>query len=106
MIHANNSLTDIQKFYNLRNALEGEASSLIKNLETSASNYEIAWKMVTTRYSKTRMLIQSHTNRIFDLEPIYKESAIKLKQLTDSLNAHIQPLKALKHDPHNWGALR
>jgi len=105
LVHTNKSITDIQKFCYLRNALEGEASSLIKNLETSSSNYEIAWKIVTTRYNNTRMLIQTHTKRIFDLEPINKESGIKLKQLTDSLNAHIQALKALKHDPHNWGAL-
>jgi hypothetical protein len=105
MMHSNNALTDIQKFYYLRNALEGETSSLIKNLETSSSNYEIAWKIITTRYNNTRMLIQTHTKRIFDLEPINKESAIKLKHLTDSLNAHIQALKALTHDPYNWGAL-
>lgn len=105
MIHTNNSLSDVQKFYYLRNALEGEATSLIKNLETSSSNYEIAWKIVTTRFNNTRMLIQTHTKRIFDLEPINKESAVKLKQLTDSLNGHMQALKALNHDPYNWGAL-
>lgn len=105
MVHTNKSITDIEKFCYLRNALEGEASSLIKNLETSSTNYEIAWKIITTRYNNTRMLIQTHTKRIFDLEPINKESAIKLKNLTDSLNAHIQALKALKHDPYNWGAL-
>ncbi|CAI6359289.1 unnamed protein product [Macrosiphum euphorbiae] len=101
MIHTNNCLSDIQKFYYLRNALEGEATSLIKNLETSSSNYEIAWKIITTRYNNTRMLIQTHTKRIFDLEPINKESAIKLKQLTDSLNGHMQALNALNHDPYN-----
>jgi len=85
LVHTNKSITDIQKFCHLRNVLEGEVSSLIKNLETSSSNYEIAWKIVTTRYNNTRMLIQTHTKRIFDLEPINKESAIKLKQLTDSL---------------------
>ncbi|CAI6376040.1 unnamed protein product [Macrosiphum euphorbiae] len=105
MIHTNNCLSDIQKFYYLRNALEGEATSLIQNLETSSSNYEIAWKIITTRYNNTRMLIQTHTKRIFDLEPINKESAIKLKQLTDSLNGHMQALKSLNHDPYNWGAL-
>jgi hypothetical protein len=51
------------------------------------------------------MLIQTHTKRIFDLEPINKNSAIKLKQSTDSLNAHIQALKALNHDPDNVDAL-
>ncbi|XP_008182367.1 uncharacterized protein LOC103309231 [Acyrthosiphon pisum] len=105
LVHTNKSITDIEKFCYLRNELEGEASSLIKNLETSSTNYEIAWKIITTRYNNTRMLIQTHTKRIFDLEPIIKESAIKLKNLTDSLNAHIQALKALKHDPYNWGAL-
>jgi len=47
------------------------------------------------------MLIQTHTKRIFDLEPINKESAVKLKRLTDSLNGHMQALKALNHDPYN-----
>jgi len=51
------------------------------------------------------MLIQTHTKRIFDLEPINNESAVKLKQITYSLNAHIQALKAVNHDPYNWGAL-
>lgn len=105
LVHENKFITDIEQFYYLRNALEGEASSLIKNLETCSSNYDIAWKIVTTRYNNTRLLIQTHTKRIFDLEPINKESAIKLKQLTDQLNAHIQALKALNHDPYSWGAL-
>lgn len=51
------------------------------------------------------MLIQTHTKRIFDLEPINKALGVKLKQLTDLLKALVKALKALNHDSYNWGAL-
>jgi len=70
MIHLNNSITDVQTFYYLRNSLSGEASTLIQNVETSAVNYNIAWSIISTRYNNNRMVIQVHTKHIYNLEPI------------------------------------
>lgn len=42
--------TYIQKNYYLRNAISNDASMMIKNLETSAANYHVAWSILTDRY--------------------------------------------------------
>ncbi|XP_050525290.1 uncharacterized protein LOC126896497 [Daktulosphaira vitifoliae] len=45
LIHVNANLSDIQKFCYLRSSLSGETANIIKSLETTANNYEIAWIM-------------------------------------------------------------
>ncbi|XP_048003247.1 uncharacterized protein LOC125239646 isoform X1 [Leguminivora glycinivorella] len=46
MIHNDSSLSDITKFHYLRSYLEGSALLVIKSIEFSASNYQIAWELV------------------------------------------------------------
>lgn len=46
-----------------------------------------------------------HTKAIFDLEPVTKETASKLRQLIDSLSGHMTALKAIGYDPKNWGPM-
>lgn len=105
LIHNNKTISKIEKFFYLRNALSGEANTLIQNLETSTSNYDAAWTMITNRYNNKRQLIQCHTKYTYDLEPIMRESASKLRKFTNSLNTHIHALQALNQDPYQWGAL-
>lgn len=93
-IHSNGILTNIQKFYHLKNSLSDDIKILINNLELSVFIYEVAGSRLTNRYNNTRMLIQSHTKQICDLEPIHKESANNLRRLTYTSNMHI---KALVH---------
>lgn len=42
---------------------------------------------------------------MFDLEPVYKKSALKLRQLTDSVHGHINALESLDRNPKTWGCL-
>lgn len=105
MVHSNSSILDVQKFVYLRMYLAGEALNMVHNLATNASNYAVAWNMITTRYNNKRILIQSHTKAIYDLEPIYRESGWRLRALTNALSMNMQALKAQGHDPENWGAL-
>jgi len=105
LIHTNTSLMDIQKFFYLKSSLEGNALQVIKSLETTAENYETAWTTLINRYSNKRFLIQNHIKSMFDLEPLYKESALNLRRLIDSIHGHMNALESLGQDPKLWGCL-
>jgi hypothetical protein len=105
LIHSNKSLMEVQKFFYLKSALTGDAQNVIKSLETTAQNYEVAWSTLVERYNNKRYLVQNHTNAIFNLEPIQKESSVKLRQLADAINGHMKALDALGQNTKKWGSL-
>ncbi|KAJ8961315.1 hypothetical protein NQ314_005964 [Rhamnusium bicolor] len=65
LIPNNGALTNVQKFYYLQTALNGEASSVIRALEVSNDNYSIAWKMLKERYENKRIIIHTHEKKIY-----------------------------------------
>ncbi|KAE9521829.1 hypothetical protein AGLY_017764 [Aphis glycines] len=106
LVHTNGSLSPVQKFLYLRSSISGTAANVIKarskSLETTAKNYETAWATLTTRYSNKKVLAQAHTNALFDLETISSESPTKLRQLTDTIIAHMNALETLDQNPKLW----
>ncbi|KAF0729977.1 DUF1758 domain-containing protein, partial [Aphis craccivora] len=56
-----------------------------KIFERSAKNYTIAWECLNERYNNKRILVQSHTKAIFDLDLLEDESALKLRKFLDKL---------------------
>lgn len=75
LIHTNNNLTSIQKLFYLRSSLTGDAANCIKNFETTAINYEHAWKTLTTRYQNEKLLIQCHVKDICELNAVKANSS-------------------------------
>jgi len=105
LIHGNEALTDVQRFFYLKSALTGDALMVIQSFETSAKNYAIAWECLNERYNNKRILIQNHTKAIFDLNPLEDESAIKLRKFVDKLFGNMKALESLGHDPKTWGPM-
>lgn len=105
LIHNNNSLTTIQKFFYLRSSLSGDAASCAKNLETTANNYEHAWNSLVTRYNNKKLLVQTHVKGICDLPTVKASSSTSLRQFADSLRGHISALRTLKQRLSEWGPL-
>ncbi|XP_063822188.1 uncharacterized protein LOC135072163 [Ostrinia nubilalis] len=50
MVHGNEDLSPVQKFYYLKSCLVGEAASLVTTLECTNENYVKAWSAITSRY--------------------------------------------------------
>lgn len=75
LINNNISLSAIEKFFYLREALSGEALNSIKCLETTATNYTITWKSLITRYNTKKVLVQTHVKAIYDLKTVGGGSA-------------------------------
>ncbi|XP_029169288.1 uncharacterized protein LOC114939210 [Nylanderia fulva] len=95
VIHNNKTLSDIQKFQYLRASLTGTALDIVKTLEISNNNYDLAWNILKERYNNKRVIVQTHIKAIFDLMAITKESASGIRQLADGAAAHVRALTAL-----------
>ncbi|XP_016664554.1 uncharacterized protein LOC107885426 [Acyrthosiphon pisum] len=104
MVHKNDRISDIQRFFHLRSSLSGEAAQVIQGIETTAANYSIAWESLIARYNNKKVLIQSHTRGLYELSVINEESK-QLRKLIDKLNCHINALESLGENPRGWGSM-
>ena len=105
LVHNNNSLSDIQKFFYLRSSLSGDAERSIQCLQTTSDNYQKAWTSLIERYNNKIILVQVHTKALFDLAPIDKESSSQLRKLNDLWSGHMKALETLGQSPNQWGSL-
>ncbi|CAI6374547.1 unnamed protein product [Macrosiphum euphorbiae] len=105
LIHNNEDLPPVEKFFYLRSAVTGDAQNCIRCIETTSSNYEMAWNKLKKRYSNKKVLVQTHVKAMFELEPVTSKSSAKLRQFTDALTGHMSALETLGHTPNSWGPL-
>jgi len=52
--------TQVEKLHYLKTCLKGEAELLVRNLATTAENYERAWKILSDYYEIKRLLSEFH----------------------------------------------
>lgn len=95
IIENNNQLSDAQKFYYLRSSLQGEATSLIENLDVSRTSYTEAWKLLEDRFANKKLIIQAHFQTLLD-QPSVKNEA-DLQRIIDTTNKSLRALKSLGH---------
>jgi hypothetical protein len=105
LIDKNPVLLSIEKFFYLRNALSGEALNCVSCLETTAKNYEIAWKTLVDRFNNRKIVIQTHVKSIVESDMISNELSGKLRLFVDKLNGHMQALETLGQSPNLWDPL-
>lgn len=105
LIHENQSISNIQKFHYLRASLEGEAALVIKSLEISAANYEVAWNALLDRYDNNKLLIHNHVKSLFNGDSVIKESASGLRKLIDDFSKNLRALSQLNQPVSEWDTL-
>jgi len=105
LIHNNNSLTEIGKFYYLRSSLKERAAEVIKSLETTTDNYQEALDSIKARFDNKRWIVQRHIRAIFEAPSVNKENHVALRELLDTIIKHVQALRALKLPTDSWDAL-
>lgn len=98
LIHENAEISNVEKLHYLKAGLSGEASDVIKSLEFTSANYQVAWEALCERFNNPRMLVHNHLESILNMEPVFKESAPKLRKINDSLFKHVAALKSLATD--------
>lgn len=105
LIHEHKAISDIQKFHYLRASLEGAAAQVIKSLEFSARNYQIAWDLLCDRFDNKRILIQNHIQALFALEQNKKESYQSIRKIIDTFTKNLRALETLGEPTTSWDTL-
>lgn len=95
MVHHNPSLSKICKFYYLKSVLVGQAGDLIQSLTLTSDNYDVAIGMLYERYDHSRGLVFHHLKELFNIDPVSKESAGKLRNLVDTMERNLKCLDIL-----------
>lgn len=105
LIHQNTLLSDIEKFFYLRGALEGSAAASIKKIQYTADNYTVAWDTLRERYNNTKKLLHDHLGCLLFFDTIQKASCDKLQHLADNISRHLGAIQQLGQDINNWDCL-
>lgn len=105
LIHNSITLDKIQKFHYLKSALSGSALEIIKSLQITFENYDIAWGLLQERYDNNDLLVHSYVKSIFTLHSITKESSSQIRKLVDSVSKNLRALKSLEEPTESWTTL-
>ncbi|XP_029157227.1 uncharacterized protein LOC114929730 [Nylanderia fulva] len=99
LIIQNQDLTPFSRMHFLASSLTGRALDTIKSIPITATNFEIAWKTLASRFDNKRRLVEVHVSALFDLPTATRESACELNKLRDKANRAIASLRALQRSP-------
>lgn len=88
-------LYPVQKLQYLRSALSGEAFSLIKNLPTTAANFDVAWRILEERYNKKYNIIMDHISTFFNVPSVTTFNLQSFSQLCAKTSASVMGVKAM-----------
>nr|CAH7737264.1 unnamed protein product [Callosobruchus chinensis] len=105
LINENDSISETQRFHYLRAALEGGAAQVVRSIEFSSNNYQVAWQALLDRYNNDTMLIHNHMKAMIEMPNLSKESHIEIRKMLDSLAKHLSSLQALNQPVDHWDAL-
>lgn len=57
LIHKNESLSDVRRLCYLKSSVKGDSYNMNQSLETIKSNFQVAWKLISDRFSHHRRII-------------------------------------------------
>lgn len=101
LVHSNESLNKIQKFYYLKGTLAGEAARLIKTISATEANYDSAWNTLESRYHNRRIIVGHLISRLFNIEKSIGNFQ-SIKTLLDSTKECLASLQNLGIDTSSW----
>ena len=100
------SLSDIEKFTYLRSVLEGEAAAAIAGLSLTATNYQNAVELLTERFGKDTVIINSYMNRLMKISPLKSGAdSKKLRAMLDEIDSSVHGLQSMKISSEHYGGL-
>lgn len=105
LIHNAKEIDNVQKFHYLRSSLTGSALSVIKSLQFSSENYNIAWELLEGRFNNNNLLVQNHVKALFSITSLNKESSSQIRKLIDIVLKNLRSLKNLGEPTESWDTL-
>lgn len=105
LIEDNKQLSDVQKFYYLKNSLMHEPLGLIDCMPLTNENYHKALAILKDRYDNNLVIINSHIKAIMNLPSITKPNVNMLRNLITTIKLNISALEALQVPILHWDLL-
>lgn len=104
LVHENQNLSPILKFYQLRSCLTGKAAEVINGFQLSSTDYEAAWEALKQRFDNKDRIVSEYIKRVLHLPTLDRNpSKEKLLNMVDRTNQMIRVLPHLEIDIDNWG---
>lgn len=105
-IHNNDSLSKIDKFNYLRAHLGSIAASTIEGFSLSNQNYDIVIALLTERFGKRDILINSHLNNLLNIPPLRNSNdLIRFRTIVDKCQTQIRSLESLGVVSSTYGSI-
>ncbi|XP_036148445.1 uncharacterized protein LOC118647509 [Monomorium pharaonis] len=89
------STSSVEKLHYLKTCLKGEAALLIRNVPTTAENFERAWNTLVRRFENKRLLVRSFLSKFLALHRIKGESASELSNLYNRVRSTVDSLESI-----------
>ncbi|XP_062540830.1 uncharacterized protein LOC134208888 [Armigeres subalbatus] len=106
LIVDNPRLNDIDRFTYLRTSLAEEALQQIASIDITVANYSVAYsKALESRYENKKLLVKSHLDALFAINPMKKESFEALNHVIGEFEKHLQMLEKLEEPTKDWSTL-
>ncbi|XP_074038689.1 uncharacterized protein [Leptinotarsa decemlineata] len=103
VVHANDTITNVEKFTYLINCLNGAPLALVKCTPLTAQNYMVAYNALIKRYQNPRIIATSHWRAIVNTKKVTNpEDSHSLRQLIDTFNENIAVLENLNFPTKHW----
>jgi len=103
-IHNNGNIAGGAKMVYLKEALKGDAATIVANTPSTAAGYEEAWKKVEARYSNQREIVFSHLRKFYKLQR-QQDTSTGLRKLCDTVNECVRSLYQLQIEVDKWDVI-
>ena len=105
-IYTNPSLSRVDKFNYLVSLLESSAAEAITGLSITAANYNEAISTLNKRFGNSQLIVNQHMEALLIVGTVSSHYDIKgLRKLNDTVESHIEGLRALGMPTESHGGL-
>lgn len=96
LVDSRSTLSKIDKMYYLIGCLKGSAADVVRRKPVSADNYDLAWKTLSTRFNRPRMVATSLVDKLLRASVSTQESLSDLNGFLSVFNESISLLNTLE----------
>ncbi|XP_036340021.1 uncharacterized protein LOC118749332 [Rhagoletis pomonella] len=98
-------LTNVEKLQHLRSSLKGPEQDAIRSLEMTGNNYAVALDLLHKRFNNKRLIFQAHITEVMGIKRMDTSSAVKLRELSDKVNANLRALQTIGNSEQIAGCI-
>lgn len=104
LVHQNNSLTKVQKYFYLKSSCTGTPLSMVNEYPAAETSYDLAWDALEKRFHNERKLVEQILKRFFSI-PNTDGTFKSIKVLLDTTRICLSQLKTLGIDTSTWNSI-